>query len=154
MTMKRNVFRNLDFSHCPDCGKKGTIVKPITLHSLLKPEVQSRILDANYWFCTNPECNTVYYSENGNGSFLKSDMQIKVGIKEKTPPRHVCYCFDHTIEEIEDEVHRTSTSTVLDDIKTRMKNGCFCVTKSPMGACCLGTVSKYVNEAIEKYGER
>lgn len=39
-----------------------------------------------------------------------------------------------------------------DDIKTRMQDGCWCETKSPLGACCLATVTKCARELEEKLG--
>jgi NAD(P)H-nitrite reductase large subunit len=73
---------------------------------------------------------------------MRGDLTVRVGIKERNGPRHVCYCFNHTIEEIEEEVRRSGTTTVLDDIKTRMKTACWCETKSPQGSCCLASVTK------------
>lgn len=134
-------------THCSSCGTKRKKVGRITLESLLTPRAARRLGDAQYRFCDSLDCDTVYFAEDGS-TFSKADLTVRVGVKERTAPRHVCYCFDHTIEEINDEVARTGVSTVLDDIKTRMATACWCETKSPMGTCCLGTVSKYVKLAI------
>lgn len=141
---------------CPSCAHKGSKVGHITLESLLKPEPASRITDTQYRFCDSIDCNTVYFGDDGT-VFSKDDLTVRVGVKEHPspqglPPRHVCYCFDHTIEEINDEVRNTGQSTVLDDIKERMKIACWCDTKSPKGTCCLGTVSKYVKIALAENG--
>lgn len=138
-------------SPCPGCGGKGKPVKTVTLQSLLKPDAIPRISEHAYRYCGNPECPIVYYADHGP-TFNTENMSVRVGVKEKTPPRHVCYCFDHTIEDIEQEVRQTGRSTVLDDIKTRMKVACWCETKSPMGSCCLSTVARYVQEALVKHG--
>jgi copper chaperone CopZ len=130
-------------THCPACHSKGKTVKRITLESLLTTEAASRIGESEYRFCDTLDCNTVYFAQDGT-TFTKKDLTVRVGVKEHTPSRHVCYCFDHTIEEIYEEIAATGGSTVLDDIKTRMKTACWCETKSPMGSCCLGTVNKYV----------
>ena len=45
--------------------------------------------------------------------FTKADLTVRVGIKETAAPRHICYCFNHTVEEIEEEVHLTGKTTVL-----------------------------------------
>lgn len=141
-----------DPNSCPDCGRKGWKVGRITLESLLTPDAARRIGEGQYRFCETPDCRTVYFDSHGS-VFAKSDLTVRVGIKEYDAPRHVCYCFDHTIEEIEAEVRETGTSTVLDDIKTRMKTVCWCETKSPRGSCCLGTVSKQVKIALAAHGE-
>lgn len=137
---------------CPTCNQKGIKVKPVTLQSLLTAEAKERMGEGPYRFCESLECDTVYYSENGGERLTKADLTVRVGVKETEAPRHVCYCLDHTIEEIEDEVKRTGQCTVPDDIKTRMKEACWCETKSPRGSCCLATVNRYVKQAMGKYG--
>ena len=139
-------------NQCPQCSKRGSKVGRITLESLLKPESAARITDEQYRFCDSIDCDIVYFGEDGT-IFEKKDMAVRVGVKEHSPPRHVCYCFDHTIEEINAEVQDTGQSTVLDDIKGRMKEACWCDTKSPKGACCLGTVGKYVKIALAQQGD-
>ena len=136
---------------CPVCGNRGSKVERVTLDSLLTPAAAARIADTQYRFCDNPECEIVYFDE-ADSTFAKADLTVRVGVKERTAPRHVCYCFDHTIEEIEAEVRDTGRSSVLDDIKTRMKTACWCDTRSPQGVCCLGTVSKYVKQAMAEHG--
>ena len=136
--------------HCPACDSKGKKVKRVTLESLLTPDAALRIGEGQYRFCDAIGCETVYFGDNGT-TFAKSDLTVRVGVKERTAPRHVCYCFDHTIEEINAEVEETGRGTVLDDIKARMETACWCETKSPQGSCCLGTVGKYVKQAMADY---
>ncbi len=136
---------------CPACESKGKKVKRITLESLLTPDAALRIGEGQYRFCDSLDCDTVYFGDSGS-TFSRSDLTVRVGVKEQTSPRHVCYCFDHTIEEIDMEVQETGQSTVLEDIKTRMKTACWCETMSPQGACCLGTVGKYVKQAMTEHG--
>lgn len=138
-------------TRCTRCGRNGSRVKPITLQSLLTPDTVKRISDTPYRFCDNADCDIVYFGENGD-TFSKGDLTVRVGVKETDAPRPVCYCFNHTIEEIDEQVQRTGKSTVPDDIKDRMKTACWCETKSPRGGCCLGTVGKYVKLAIAQHG--
>lgn len=138
-------------TRCPVCGNKGGKVQRITLDALLTPGAAARIGDTRYRFCDNPDCRIVYFDEAGS-TFARADLTVRVGVKERTAPRHVCYCFDHTIEEIEAEVRATGRSSVLDDIKTRMKTACWCETKNPQGVCCLGTVGTYVKRALAEHG--
>lgn len=133
---------------CPLCGEKGRRVKSITLQSLLKPEALVRFNESVHHFCSNPGCDAVYFSGREIAPFLKSDLTVRVGIKEDTAPRHVCYCFNHTIEEIEEQLRCSGKITVLEDIKTRMKIACWCETKSPQGSCCVATVTKCVQAVI------
>jgi len=139
--------------HCPVCGQPGKPVKPVTLESLLRPSARARMPAGTHWhFCTNPECAVAYFAGSDAPVFTKDDLAVRVGIKEREAPRPVCYCFNHTIEEIEDEIRRTGRTTVLEDIQTRMKKACWCETKSPLGSCCLPTVARHVKAALEKYG--
>ena len=137
---------------CPLCGEKGKPVQGITLQSLLKPEALLRMEESPYNFCSSPGCEVAYFGSQGIGPFMKGDLIVRVGIKENAAPRHVCYCFNHTVEEIEEEVRRSGTTTVLDDIKTRMKTACWCETKSPQGSCCLATVTKCVQAVVAGQG--
>jgi len=139
---------------CPGCGEPGKAVKEITLRSMLKESEKERIGADRYFFCRHPSCSVVYFDEPGESIFEKDALKVRVGIKESEAPRRLCYCFDHTIEEIEEEIVRTGKSTVLIDIATRMKEACWCETKNPMGGCCMTTVSKYVKEATAKLGPR
>lgn len=137
---------------CPGCGMSGKQVKAITLHSLLRPEKVPEIGEKAYFFCGSPECQTVYFTEDGSRSFSRTDLTVRVGVKDFSPPRPVCYCFNHSVEEIFDEVERTGQSTVVADIKKRMaEEGCSCETKNPAGNCCLGTVQGYVREAFARF---
>jgi len=138
---------------CPGCGATGSSVGKVTLETLVVPEKRSAIGPGPYFFCESPVCDVVYFSADGGSTFGRSDLSVRVGIKETEPPRPVCYCFGHTIEEIEDEVRRTGGSTVADDIRARMKSeGCSCETKSPRGSCCLSTVERITREATDRYG--
>lgn len=133
---------------CPCCQKNGRPVKTITLQSLLREEFKEQIGGHDWCFCDTPACEVVYFRADGDGrTFAKEQLTVQVGIKETQAPRTVCYCFDHTVEEIEEEVASTGTTTVLEDIKTRMKQSCWCETTSPMGSCCLGTVTRFVKAA-------
>ncbi|MBI3377368.1 MAG: hypothetical protein HY035_03050 [Nitrospirae bacterium] len=145
---KSSVFR------CPSCGNNGKAVKTTTLYSLIKKERQDSITDSRYFFCDSKGCDVVYFTENGNQTFHKQDLVVRVGVKEDSPPRPVCYCFNHTVEEIFDEIQLTGKSTVMDDIKLHMKKGgCSCETRNPQGSCCMGTVEYFVKEAFRQFGK-
>ncbi len=143
-----------DPSHsCPKCGEKGKAVKTKTLRFLLKPDAQLRISTVHYRFCATSDCDVVYFGEGRDAQmFSKDSITVRVGIKERTSPRPVCYCFGHSVESIEEELRITGKSTVVDDIKLRMKTACWCETKSPMGGCCLAVVSKSVRTAEQNLG--
>lgn len=140
---------------CPSCGIEGKRVGTITLRSLLKPDKQVLVGDNTYFFCGSAGCETVYFADGGTEAFSTADLTVRVGIKESSPPRPVCYCFGHDMEEILGEVERTGKSTVVADIRKRIREeGCSCDTKNPQGACCLGTVQSVVEEALVRFGAK
>ena len=143
----------MDEAKCPACGVEGKRVKTITLRSLLRPEKQAAVGEGQYFFCGSMGCETVYFTEEGEKTFSTLDLTVRVGIKEFVSPRPVCYCFDHNMEEIFDEVERTGRSTVVADIRKRIQEvGCSCETQNPQGACCLGTVEGIVQTAHARFG--
>lgn len=120
----------------------------------MRPAARARMPAGVDWrICTNPDCTVVYFAGPDAPVFHKEDLTVRVGIKERQAPRPVCYCFHHTVEEIEDDIRRTGRTTVLEDIKTRMKEACWCETKNPLGSCCLSIVTRYVRETLQKYGQ-
>ena len=137
---------------CPSCGIKGKRVGTITLRSLLTPDKQVSVENNTYFFCGSVGCETVYFAGVGAAAFSTADLTVRVGIKETSPPRPVCYCFGHDIEEIIGEVERTGKSTVVADIRKRIReDGCSCETRNPQGACCLGTVQGIAEEALARF---
>lgn len=127
---------------CPVSGTKGKRVKTETLRSVIKPEHQGRIMAGAYQYCDSPECDVVYFAEDRTHVFTKAALTVRVGVKETQAPRPICYCFNHTIEEILDQIQRTGRTTVPDDIASRLNTvGCDCVHTNPQGSCCLGVVN-------------
>ena len=137
---------------CPSCSTTGKGVSNITLNSLIKEARKKDIKNGEYFYCLSENCSTVYFSNNGKSLFSIDDLTVRVGLKEKEPPRPVCYCFNHTAEEIHDEVQSKGRSTVVEDIKGRMQEGCSCETKNPQGSCCLGNVQRFVDKAYAAFG--
>ncbi len=138
---------------CPACGERGCKVTRVTLESLLRPERRGDIGEDQYYVCATPSCDTVYFGASDSQTFRKTDLTVRFGLKETDAPRPVCYCFDHTVEEIQDEIHRTGESTVVESIKVDMKGpGCRCEYTNPLGGCCLKTVQGAVADAHRSLG--
>ncbi|MCH7526274.1 MAG: cation transporter [Planctomycetes bacterium] len=134
---------------CPECKNDGREVKHVTLDSLLRSDRRAEIREGPYSVCSTPECETVYFGGGRDDVFSRSDLAVRFGLKETGSPRRVCYCFDHDIEDIHDEIRRTGRSTVLDRIKAEMGDlGCRCEYTNPLGACCLNTVARVVQEEL------
>ena len=132
-----------DTTHCPWSGSAGKPVKPLTLHALLKPELREQVRDEVYRFCGDPTCELVYYSQDGKQTFTKSDLTVRVGVKEQAAPRPLCYCFGHSVETLRQEWESTGGITAIEAIKAEVKAGtCRCDVTNPSGGCCLGEVIK------------
>lgn len=134
-------------SVCPYSGTPGTSVTPVTVRTMLKPILREQVHDEVYRFCGDPTCEIVYFKADGSQVFTKTDLTIRVGIKEAQPPRPLCYCYGHSFESIRDEWLATGHTTVIESIKEQMKAGaCRCEVTNPSGTCCLGDVTRAVKE--------
>ena len=139
-------------THCPTCNLSGQKVNRVTLESLLRPELLPNVGEGQYLVCTTPGCPTVYFGQDGQ-VFDEAGLRVPFGLKDTSRPRTVCYCFNHTVEEIHNEIARTGRSTVLESIKADMKeSGCRCERTNPLGACCLATVEQVVDGRLRRHG--
>lgn len=130
---------------CPACGTEGKPVKPITLRALLQPHLRTEVKDEVYRFCANPDCALVYFSTEGPQTFSRADLTVRVGVKERSGLRPLCYCFGHSAESLRGEWTRTGKSTVIDAIRAELKVGaCRCEVTNPSGGCCLGDITREV----------
>ena len=144
--LARKRFRAPD--RCPVGGSAGQRVGPMTVKHLVKDD---HVIDAETaaWFlCKGRDCRVVYFASDGR-TICKDAMRVRVGVKEKNPPRLVCYCFGHTVESIQDEIERTGKSTVMDSVSAKVLSGdCSCEIMNPEGSCCLGEMNRAVKEAL------
>jgi len=107
--------------------------------------------DTGWRFCGSQDCEVVYFAEDDGASFRKPQLKVAVGIKEEAGERPLCYCFNHSVASIKDELRKAGRSGALDDIRARMKDpGCRCETENPSGSCCLASVAKGIKIAQEE----
>jgi copper chaperone CopZ len=155
---------------CPSCGKKAKQVSTVTLGALLKEEFAKRFTadghsccgtigegckpingDTGWRFCDSQDCDVVYFSEEGDTTYAKSQLKVPVGVKERAGDRPLCYCFGHSVASIKEELRTKGRSDATEDIRAKMKNpGCRCETENPSGSCCLGSVAKGIKIAQEE----
>lgn len=129
---------------CPGCGTKGKPVATLTVKSLVKDHARVSI-SATYSFCRRPGCDVVYFA--GQSVFNRSDLKVRVGIKETEDPVPLCYCFDYSREDIRRDCGTGNTETIPQKIRAEVKAGfCACAVKNPSGACCLGDITRAVQE--------
>ncbi len=137
-------------SSCRVCGEKGKTVKPVTIESLLTENAMGRVSNPDgFRFCLTPSCEVAYYRPGTEERFLRRDVRVRIGLKEVESPRTVCYCFEHTVEEIKTDVATTGTSSIPDEIVEKCRQGLDrCPTTNPHGSCCLGTVKGVLQAAL------
>ena len=129
---------------CPQCGTKGQSVSTLTVKSLVKDH--TRVAQGDYFFCRTPDCDAVYFSERG--LFRKADLKVRVGRKETEDPIPLCYCFDYSRADIRQDVEEKGSTDILERIKAEVEAGyCACEVKNPSGHCCLGDVTRVIQEA-------
>jgi hypothetical protein len=133
---------------CPSCGGTGKPVKPITIESLVadaararaalgrlsllrRAILRGRLFPSRYWRADREE---------------RGPRPDRAETTEE--PRPVCYCFEHTVKEIEAEILATGTSQVADEITEKCRQGLDrCEETNPQGSCCLGNVRRAMKEA-------
>jgi len=143
------AVENID-DRCHRCGEKGRRVLRETMESLLTAEALERLTGEPYYFDRTPDCDVVYFTNQGPSYFDKESLTVRVGLKEKAPPIPLCYCFGHSEESVREEIVTTGRSTVTDRITAEVQaDHCACEIKNPSGKCCLGDVSRAVRR-IEK----
>lgn len=116
---------------CPRNGiEYGSVEKKTLVHHLKTPW-SIELGDKVYFFCDDPECDVVYFSEDGR-LFNRDDLRTVVGQKNRQDDKILCYCFGVSAED-----YRKDES--LKDFVTEMTKAeiCACDVRNPSGKCCL-----------------
>jgi hypothetical protein len=130
---------------CPSCGRRGKSVTTLTVKSMVRD--RARVSgQAQYWFCRTPDCDIVYFG--ASGVFRKADVEVRVGLKEQEDPVPLCYCFDYTRADVWRDIEERGWTDIPARIKSEVQAGlCACEVKNPAGTCCLGEITRAVQEA-------
>ncbi|MCH8272462.1 MAG: (2Fe-2S)-binding protein [Candidatus Marinimicrobia bacterium] len=134
-----------------ECPLSGTLSMKIfheTLENLIVLDKRHLISkDVQYYYCSEPDCPVVYFSNGETPVFEKSDLTVKVFSKDIQENVHVCYCFDWTRKRITDQIGTTGSSTAFIEITEELRAGnCECEIQNPKGACCLGDIQNFMKE--------
>jgi hypothetical protein len=104
---------------------------------MLKDVSLGRLVPTTYYFCAEPTCDVVYFSQQGE-CYSKADLRTAVWQKEPAGSRLLCYCFGESEQTIAAEIAATGTSQALDRVKEHVHSGrCACDIRNPGGICCL-----------------
>jgi len=116
---------------CPVNGKAYSPVEPKTMSHHLKQAWNWQALEQGYYFCDDPECDVVYFAEDGS-VIKKVELRTTVGIKEMKPDSLLCYCYGVTLRDAQ------SDANIKEFVIQKTKvNECSCDTRNPSGRCCL-----------------
>ncbi len=134
---------------CPVNGARSKQVDMLTVKSLVR-KLPLGMSKTQYYFCEAQDCDTVYFALDPQAPmFRREDLLVHVGAKAAVDPIPVCYCFGFTRKDIEDEIAESGCSTIAERITTEVKAGnCACEIKNPSGKCCLGDVTRAVQDAL------
>lgn len=129
---------------CPLCGSKGKSVSTLTVKSLARNHAKVPATAA-FSFCRNPDCAAVYFSNEM--VLTKRDVKVRVGIKEREDPIPLCYCFGYTRQDVRRDLQARGQTEIPARIKAEVQGGfCACEVKNPAGTCCLGDITRAVQE--------
>ncbi len=135
---------------CPQCGYKGLSVDNATIKSLISVTLH-RVADVEHRFCAVADCSVVYFAADDSEIFYKHELRERVYQKEPDAEDvFVCYCFFHTLGDIQKSVDKDGKSPIIEDIRQGIKRGhCACDWRNPEGQCCLGNVVRIVKARIQ-----
>ena len=119
---------------CPLNGLTySRVSKKTILHQVKKPW-QLNLLDQNYYFCDDPNCDAVYFGED-KSTLIRDNLRISVGQKSHEQEKTICYCFDVLSSDLNTEKSREKSKAFV--IKQTKNSSCDCEIKNPSGKCCL-----------------
>lgn len=125
---------------CPSCGADGAAVELQTVKALLTTAALPRVEPVAHRFCQNPECDVVYFDDDGR-LFFTADVRVDMWQKQPAGERTLCYCFGENEADIRAEIARAGASRAAKRVRAHIQAGrCACEVRSPRGVCCLGDV--------------
>src|SRR6266446_205488 len=127
-------------SRCPASGSQGAAVDVLTVKALLTESALRRFLPGEYRFCSDADCDVVYFSADGQ-RFTATDIRVPVWQKLPFGARPICYCFAESEASIRSEFESAGVSKAVERVREHIDAGrCACEVRNPRGACCLGDV--------------
>lgn len=133
---------------CSNCGFKGFKVTAVTIKSQLKKDTLENVKSSleEFNFCNNPQCDTVYYSNNGDESFNQMDIKSKVTIKNDDPKTPLCYCRKLLKQDVLKMIE-AKEENIAAKIKAILSEGkSFCEKSNPKGICCTEDIKIFLTD--------
>jgi hypothetical protein len=119
---------------CPLNGQAYSQVSLRTvLHHVTKPW-QHELRSQAYYFCDDPDCEVVYFG-NDQQLIRQNELRLTVGQKSHSPDKHICYCFDIRMTDLQGGGDHEKLKTFV--IEQTRDSTCDCEIRNPSGRCCL-----------------
>lgn len=116
---------------CPGHGGECAEVSARTIAHHLKQPWQWQDNGAQFYFCDDPACDIVYFSDDGR-TIRREQLRERVGAKDSAPDALLCYCFNVT----RGDAARDPAIRNYVQQQTKLSQ-CACDTRNPSGRCCL-----------------
>ena len=116
---------------CPINEQNYILVSLKTILHHIKMPWKVNLKEQGYYFCNDPECEVVYFGENGQ-IIKKQELLTTISVKQNKEDDPVCYCFHVKRSEAK------NNAEIKSFVKEQTKLGnCSCETSNPSGRCCL-----------------
>jgi hypothetical protein len=136
---------------CRSCGGASRPVTRKTVLLMLKPELLERAAEAEYRFCSDPDCRVVYFTEDSDQYFSTADLRVRVGLKEREGEIPLCYCFGFDESDAREEIMSTGRISIPQRVAALIRQKmCACPARNPSGACCLREMNKAVKRLMSE----
>jgi len=131
MTAEEASGHHVTSHRCPANGKRyARVHRKTLLHHILHPWDKT-ITEQEYYFCTDPDCDVVYYGQDDR--VIRTDeLRTTIWQKSKDKRDAICYCFGVTkaLALLDKNIKKFVTRQTKDSL-------CSCETSNPSGRCCL-----------------
>lgn len=136
---------------CPACGQEGVIVVKSAVQNLVFKECLAELGSSNYFLCTQPDCQVVYYQPDIGNVIYRDALRVKVWLKDEGEDVPLCYCHNVTRAKIK-AAWQNGVKTYADVIKmTGAQGRCDCQYENPSGSCCSKAIKQYIDELAQSF---
>ena len=128
---------------CPANGKRyASVQRKTVLHHVQQPW-QNTVTEQAYYFCTDPDCNVVYYGQD-DSVFYTDELRTTIWQKSGDKRDAICYCFGVT------KALAMLDKNIKDFVMQQTRDSlCSCETSNPSGHCCLKDLPEGQSENTE-----
>lgn len=119
---------------CPRNGRAYPMVARRTVLHHMRTPWQRSLSSQAYYFCDDPACDVVYFGAD-QSLLTRTDVRTEVGQKSCAPGKTLCYCFDISATDIQnDDEYVRARAFVIEQTRNET---CDCTVRNPSGRCCL-----------------